>query len=239
MSVLAVNEFREALKFCGLNDLGYKGYPYTWSNRRFGSQMVEERLDRFLSCKNWREVFQEKAAIHLTTWTSDHNPVMMDVVEKNKGSKYSRRFFTRIHYENMWSPYERCQEIVKKEWMDSCRWDGENPVMQFKEKARSSMAELKIWSKAEFEGRKKKLDNLLQQLQSKRECGEQYESGEEIKNIEKQIDGILLEEEIYWRQRSRAVWLKEGDKNTKFFHSKASARKRKNTIEGILDENGR
>lgn len=43
-------------------------------------------------------------------------------------------------------------------------WDGENPVMQFKEKARSSMAELKIWSKAEFEGRKKKLDNLLQQL---------------------------------------------------------------------------
>lgn len=73
-------------------------------------------------------------------------------------------------------------------------WDGENPVMQFKEKARSSMAELKIWSKAEFEGRKKKLDNLLQQLQSKRECGELYESGEEIKNIEKQIDGILLEE---------------------------------------------
>ena len=51
-SVLAVNEFREALKFCGLNDLGYKGYPYTWSNRRFGSQMVEERLDRFLGCKN-------------------------------------------------------------------------------------------------------------------------------------------------------------------------------------------
>lgn len=46
--------------------------------------MVEERLDRFLSCKNWRKVFQENVAIHLTTWTSDHNLVMMDVVEKTK-----------------------------------------------------------------------------------------------------------------------------------------------------------
>lgn len=52
MSVYAVNEFREAVKFCSLIDLRCKGSPFTWSNRRFGPHLVEERLDRFFCCKN-------------------------------------------------------------------------------------------------------------------------------------------------------------------------------------------
>lgn len=33
-----------------------------------------------------------------------------------------------------------------------------------------------------------------------------------------ELERVLLKEEIYWRQKLRALWLKEGDKCTKFFH---------------------
>ena len=62
--------------------------------------------------------------------------------------------------------------------------------------------------------------------------------GRQIRKLENQISNMLMDEEIYWKQRSRAEWLKEGDRNTKFFHAKASARRRKNKIWGVEDNNG-
>lgn len=59
-----------------------------------------------------------------------------------------------------------------------------------------------------------------------------------IKKVKADINWLLFQDELFLRQRSRAIWLPAGDKNTKFFHQRASQRCSKNHIASFLDNNG-
>lgn len=109
----------------------------------------------------------------------------------------------------------------------------------FQRTYKSSLAQLKWWSKEEFGDRQRKQNKLIQQLQNIKQNPSKLANGDEIRRIESKLSNILIDEEICWKQRSRADWLKERDKNMKFFHAKASARKRKNKIQGIEDSHER
>jgi len=39
----------------------------------------------------------------------------------------------------------------------------------------------------------------------------------------KELEKTILYKEVSWRQKSRALWLREGDKNTKIFHKMANS----------------
>lgn len=52
------------------------------------------------------------------------------------------------------------------------------------------------------------------------------------------MNELLYKEEMIWLQRSRINWLKEGDRNTRFFHQKAVWRARKNKIKKLKDDEG-
>ena len=59
--------------------------------------------------------------------------------------------------------------------------------------------------------------------------------------VRSEVENLLSLEEISWRQKSRMLWIKEGDNNTKLFHKVANSHRRFNhlsflEVDGVIYE---
>ncbi|KAL5758330.1 hypothetical protein ACOSP7_020941 [Xanthoceras sorbifolium] len=97
---------------------------------------------------------------------------------------------------------------------------------------------LENWSKVKFGSLKKAIDRKRCEINLLYERQQSIQVLNIIKTRERELESLLSKEELYWKQRSRVDWLLAGDKNSKFFHRRASARKKKNLISSLLDGRG-
>jgi hypothetical protein len=51
--------------------------------------------------------------------------------------------------------------------------------------------------------------------------------------MSRELEKTLLFEEVSWRQKSRVLWLKEGDKSTKVFHRVANSHRKFNQVDSL------
>ena len=60
----------------------------------------------------------------------------------------------------------------------------------------------------------------------------------EVLNLKWNMCAAFREEELYWRQKTRALCLKDGDRNTKFFHAVTKQRRARNRIIKLKNPGG-
>ncbi|CAN0866442.1 Transposon TX1 uncharacterized 149 kDa protein [Linum grandiflorum] len=61
---------------------------------------------------------------------------------------------------------------------------------------------------------------------------------EEEKRLLEELEQRWNDEELFWKQRASTRWLKEGDRNTAFFHTSANCRRQQNYIARLKDMDG-
>lgn len=58
---------------------------------------------------------------------------------------------------------------------------------------------------------------------------------EEVRN---RMGILLAQEEAFWKQRAKVIWLKDGDTKSKFFHATASSKRRRNLVTKLKRDDG-
>ncbi|KAM0917640.1 hypothetical protein ACQ4PT_009125 [Festuca glaucescens] len=222
--------FREAVEHCSFSDLGYSGLPYTWDNRQEGTRNIKARLDRALGDDKFLEQFDGTSVSHIQTTESDHCAILISMRKSNwlDGSGQGKSF----KYENMWRRHEHYEDVVKDSWVDGAA--NFEDVMSSLNQLRSMLV---CWSREEFGSVKNELKAMRQKLEALR-LGSLRSGPTRAEKDLKRISELLAREEAMARQRSRIQWLKEGDRNTAFFHAKAKDHARSNLISSLKRDDG-
>lgn len=223
--------FRESVDFCSFSDLGYSGLPYTWDNRQDGTHNIKARLDRALAYDRFLERFDGTSVSHIQTIESDHCAILISLRKSNwlDGAVTGKPF----KYENMWRRHEHYQEVVQKAWVN-----GSTNLEDVMSSLNLMRSRLVGWSREEFGSVKKELKAMRLKLEVLRLGSLRTGPTRAEKDPMKRISELLAREEAMARQRSRIQWLKEGDRNTAFFHAKAKDRARSNLITSLKREDG-
>jgi hypothetical protein len=106
------------------------------------------------------------------------------------------------------------------------------------EKLKTCKKHLGDWSRRSFGSVTRQLREKTQELAKAEEEAIKGGSLDRIRKLKDEVNFLLEREERLWRQRSRVMWLSEGDRNTRYFHGRASQRHRRNKILGLNDEDG-
>jgi hypothetical protein len=107
-------------------------------------------------------------------------------------------------------------QVIEKAWLQR------NPGINLGALSTALMEitkDLKIWSREKFGHVTRRLEQLREKLDSL-ERDDPISNRAVILQTKTELDEQLHREEMMWLQRSRILWVKEGDRNTKYFHRK-------------------
>ncbi|PRQ36601.1 putative RNA-directed DNA polymerase [Rosa chinensis] len=140
----------------------------------------------------------------------------------------------------MWLEHPSFKENFRK-WWDEGNCDGWKGF-RFMRKLKNVKGKLKIWSRETFGdiGKEKKVvEARINELdEEERSAGICVVKKREREVLRGRLEELALREEIFWRQRAKLKWAKEGDNNTRFFHKLVNGRRKRNVIEKLELSNG-
>jgi len=222
-----MRRFNEFIKSSELIDLPMLGRKFTWYKP---NGLIKSRIDRFLVSREWLDRWSDSKYRVLDMAVSDHYALVLDTVTVDWGSKP----FCCL---DVWHKDNRFREFVRNRWLSYEIQGG--GLFVFKEKLKLLKADLKEWNKEVFGNVFQQGDEIqkrIHELDAKDDESELDEVGrEERKWLLAELRSNNLSQEAIYQQKARIKWLKQGDLNTKYFHSTIKWRRARNGFNGVRD----
>ena len=223
---LAMFAFSDFIENNSLVDLPLEGTSFTWV--RDSGLPSMSRIDRTLVSLDWEEHFVNVSQWVVPRVLSNQCPLLLEAGVVRLGQ-------SAFKFENMWLKVEGFVDRVKH-WWDGYSFAG-SPSFILAQKLKVLKANLKKWNMEEFSDLAFKKNNLLTELMDLDAREELVGLSDEDQIRHLQIKGDIEQlaslEEIPWRQKSRALYVKEGDNNTRFFHRLANSHRNASQIKRI------
>ncbi|XP_048605708.1 uncharacterized protein LOC106424118 [Brassica napus] len=218
--------FKQMLHDCGMLEFPFTGDMLSWVGKRAGGSTVRCRLDRAVGNADWHEKFPHSAVKYMRLWGSDHRPILADILIKPM--RRSKKF----KFDKRWLDNEELRQVILEGWK-SPDLPPNATIMEHISSCRKALSE---WRKQHNVNSAKLVEDLKEKMEGL--YADNNAPTEEIAAALKELSDALKAEEMFWKQKSRVFWLREGDRNTKFFHALTKQRRARNKITQLLDENG-
>nr|POF06061.1 putative ribonuclease h protein [Quercus suber] len=205
-------ENTQPLKRIAIRDDALPRKKFTWKGRRQDG-FVLERLDCAVANNLWLSKNPGTKVQHLHSNSSDHQAIVVKpegIIPKPKRS---------FKFEQMWLQDRGCSDTVLNAWGPPLVGATMPEIVG---KVQICGEKLSEWSKNFFSSVRRLLEEKKLLLTKAELAAAKGGDTMLVKSLQLEINGILDKESQMWQQRSRALFLKCGDRNTAYFHSKAS-----------------
>ncbi|GMY18265.1 transposon tx1 uncharacterized 149 kda protein [Fagus crenata] len=135
----------------------------------------------------------------------------------------------------MWTKDPRCFDVIEKAWKRE--FVGNDGLKLCRKQVHIASA-LRKWNKEVFGHYQSKFFEISRKIEEIK-CKDPSEVNciKEV-NLQAELNCWLSRNESMWRRKSRETWLKNGDRNTRYFHTSAVVRRRHNSIDAIRGVDG-
>ncbi|KAJ4824103.1 hypothetical protein Tsubulata_034299 [Turnera subulata] len=134
-----------------------------------------------------------------------------------------------------WAREEESEHVVADVWIDD---RGESTCQLVMEKIKATRVSLLQWSRQKFDGNRRRVRELRAEIAGLHDHIQNTHTVHMRRLACTELDRLLEQEEVFWKQRSRVLWLEDGDRNTAYFHRRASQIRKANQLKGLRDEGG-
>ncbi|XP_016482447.2 uncharacterized protein LOC107803276 [Nicotiana tabacum] len=231
-----VDDFRDCINSCNLNDLGFKGSIFTCWNGRAEEDCSFKRLDRVLGNIGLQQLLPSVEVTHLSKIGSDHCPLLIKCDPNLITAKKQFRFL------NFWTDHNTFQEVVKENWVDDLAANSQvTSFTIFNNKLKKLKKVLSRWSKDIYGDIFQKVASLEEVVlvhEAQFELSPTSMNRERLNKVKAKLTRYLALEEQFWRQKTGMAWFKDGDRNTKFFHAHVNRRRKILQLKRIQDSAG-